>query len=166
MRLAGFKVQREEQRRESHCTDYTLLISSINTMYVYLSIYLWFYSPLLDLSRFFNFLLLYTVGRTPMTLNQPVARLYTKHTQTSIPRVGFEVRVGEDGSCLRQRGHSDRHKHEAWVSLIPNQGCQIAKTTSGIPLYSRLEYKFSLGCWSRANNKIISLLVTSLQPCS
>jgi hypothetical protein len=30
-------------------------------------IYLWLYSPLLGLGRFFSFLILYTVGRTPWT---------------------------------------------------------------------------------------------------
>jgi hypothetical protein len=43
-----------------------------------LSIYLWFYSPL-DLGRFFSFLNLYTVGRTPWTGDQPVClTTYTK----------------------------------------------------------------------------------------
>jgi hypothetical protein len=32
------------------------------------------YSPLLGLGRFFSFLILYTVGKTPWTGNQPVAR--------------------------------------------------------------------------------------------
>jgi hypothetical protein len=63
------------------------------------SMYLWLYSPLLGLGRFFNFLNLYTVGRTSWTGDQHVARplyLYTeqhkqnKRTQTSMPRVGFE----------------------------------------------------------------------------
>jgi hypothetical protein len=34
---------------------------------IYLSIHLWLYSPLLDLGRFFSFLILYTEGRTPWT---------------------------------------------------------------------------------------------------
>jgi hypothetical protein len=41
---------------------------------IYLFIYLWLYSPSLDLGRFFSFLILYTVGRTPWTSDQPVAR--------------------------------------------------------------------------------------------
>jgi hypothetical protein len=62
---------------------------------------LWLYSPL-DLGRFFNFLILYTVGRTPWTGDQPVARLLPTHrttqtqnkrTQTSIPWVGFEPTI-------------------------------------------------------------------------
>jgi hypothetical protein len=53
---------------------------------------------LLDLGRFFNFLILYTVGRTPWTGDQPIPRLLPAHrttqtqnkrTQASIPWVGF-----------------------------------------------------------------------------
>jgi hypothetical protein len=40
---------------------------------VYYSIYLWLYSPLLGLGRFFGFLIFYTVGRTPWTGDQHVA---------------------------------------------------------------------------------------------
>jgi hypothetical protein len=63
------------------------------------SIFLWLYSPLLDPSSFFSFLILYTVGRTPWTENEPVARslptyrttqTQNKCTQTSIPQVEFE----------------------------------------------------------------------------
>jgi hypothetical protein len=57
------------------------------------------YSPVLGLGRFFSFLILYTVGRTPWTGDQPVARLLPTHsttqtqnklTQTSMPQVGLE----------------------------------------------------------------------------
>jgi hypothetical protein len=41
--------------------------------------YLWLYSPMLDLGCFLSFLILYTVGRTPWTGDQPVAR--TTQTQ-------------------------------------------------------------------------------------
>jgi hypothetical protein len=56
------------------------------------------YSPL-DLGRFFSFLILYTVVRTPWTGHQPVGRPLPTHrttqtqnkgTQTSMPRVGFK----------------------------------------------------------------------------
>jgi hypothetical protein len=66
------------------------------------SIYLWLYSPLLDLGRFFSFLIFYTVGRTPWTGDQPVARPLSAHrttqtqnkrTQTSIPQVGFKPTI-------------------------------------------------------------------------
>jgi hypothetical protein len=67
---------------------------------VYLSIYLWLYSSWLDLGLFlFSFLILYTVGRTPWTGDQPVARplpahrtaqTQNKRTQTSMPRVEYQ----------------------------------------------------------------------------
>jgi hypothetical protein len=59
-----------------------------------LLLFLWLYGPLLDLGRFFSLLILYTVGRTPWTGDQPVARPLPNHrtaktenkrTQTSIP---------------------------------------------------------------------------------
>jgi hypothetical protein len=62
---------------------------------------LWLCSPL-DLGRFFSFLILYTVGRTPWTADQPVARPLPTHrttktqnelTQISISRVGFEPKT-------------------------------------------------------------------------
>jgi hypothetical protein len=44
---------------------------------------LWLYSPLLGLRHFFSFLILYTVGSTPWTGDQTVARpLPTHRTQT------------------------------------------------------------------------------------
>jgi hypothetical protein len=57
----------------------------------------WLYNRL-ELGHFFSFLILYTVGRTPLTGDQPVARplpthrtiqTQNKRTQTSIPRVEF-----------------------------------------------------------------------------
>jgi hypothetical protein len=66
--------------------------------YLSLSLSLWLYSPL-DSGGFFSFLILYTVGRTPWTGYQLVARPLTTHTttqthgkctQTSMPRVGLE----------------------------------------------------------------------------
>jgi hypothetical protein len=59
---------------------------------------LWLYSPLLGLDRFFSFLIVYSVGRTPWAGDQPVARplpthrtaqTQNKRTQTFMPRVGF-----------------------------------------------------------------------------
>jgi hypothetical protein len=55
--------------------------------------------PFLGPSLLFRFVILYTVGRTPRTGDQPVARplpvhrtaqTQNKRTQTSMPRVGFE----------------------------------------------------------------------------
>jgi hypothetical protein len=60
------------------------------------------YSSLLDLGRFFSFLVLYTVGRTPWTGDQPVAKplpahrtvlTQNKYTQTFMPHVGFELMI-------------------------------------------------------------------------
>jgi hypothetical protein len=57
---------------------------------------------LLDLERFFSFLILYTGGRTPWTGDQLVARPLPKHrttqtqnkcTQTSVPQVGLEPTI-------------------------------------------------------------------------
>jgi hypothetical protein len=71
----------------------------------FLSLSLWLYSPL-DLLQFFNFLILYSVGRTPWTRDQPVARPLHKHrtaqtqnkpTQTSMPWVGFEPTIQRSG---------------------------------------------------------------------
>jgi hypothetical protein len=56
----------------------------------------------LDLGQFFSFLILRTVGRTPWTGDQPVARplptrrtteTQNRRTQTSMPRVGFEPTI-------------------------------------------------------------------------
>jgi hypothetical protein len=60
------------------------------------------YSPLLDLGRFFSFLILYTVGRTPWTSDYPVARplstqrttqTQNKRTHIAMPQVGFEPTI-------------------------------------------------------------------------
>jgi hypothetical protein len=67
----------------------------------YLNIYLWLYRSL-DLDRFFSFLILYTVGRTPWTGDHPVARPLPTHrrtqtqnklTHTSMPWVGIEYTI-------------------------------------------------------------------------
>jgi hypothetical protein len=49
---------------------------------VCLSVCVWLYSPLLNLGHFFSFLILFTVGRTPMTGDQPVARPPPIHRTT------------------------------------------------------------------------------------
>jgi hypothetical protein len=77
------------------------------------------YSPLLDLGRFFNFVILYAVGRTPWMGDQPVERplpthrttqIQNKHTHASsgIRTHDPSARAGKDGSCESATGHSDR----------------------------------------------------------
>jgi hypothetical protein len=70
----------------------------------------------------FQFIDMCTVGRTPSTGDQPVARplpthrttqTQNKRTQTSMPLVKFEPTIppfelAQDSSCLRPRGLSDR----------------------------------------------------------
>jgi hypothetical protein len=83
--------------------------------YPCLLLLLWHCSPLLDLSRFFIFFILYIVGSTPWTGVQPVARpLPTRRTtQTQNKRAQIyiyassgirthdpSVRASEGGSCL------------------------------------------------------------------
>jgi hypothetical protein len=81
---------------------------------MYVSFYLWLFSPC-GPWPLFQFLNLYTVGRTPWTGDQPlsthrITQTQNKRTQTSTSRVGFEpyVQADEDGSCLRPRGQCDR----------------------------------------------------------
>jgi hypothetical protein len=67
---------------------------------IYLSVCLSVWSPLLGLGRFFSFLILYAVGRTPWAGDQAVARPLSLHrttqtqnksTQTFMPRVGLAL---------------------------------------------------------------------------
>jgi hypothetical protein len=64
------------------------------------SLSLWLYGHFSDLGRFFSFLIVYPVGRTPWTGDQPVTRplpthrtrqTQNKRTHTSMPQVGFET---------------------------------------------------------------------------
>jgi hypothetical protein len=59
-------------------------------------------TALVDLAYFFSFLNIYTVGRTPWTGDQPIARLLPTHrttqtqnkrTQASMSRVGFKPTI-------------------------------------------------------------------------
>jgi hypothetical protein len=60
-------------------------------------IHIWLYSTLLGHGRFFNFLILYTHGRSSWAGDQPVARTlpYTEDSHTSMPRVVFEPTTAE-----------------------------------------------------------------------
>jgi hypothetical protein len=89
--------------------------------YIHLSIYLCIYN-LWGPWLLFQFLNPDTVGRTPWTGDEPFARPLPTHstTQTQINHTDIHVssgmqthdpsvRAGEDGSCLRPRGHRDHH---------------------------------------------------------
>jgi hypothetical protein len=65
-------------------------------------IIIWLYSPLLGLCRFISFLILYTVGVTPWTGDQPVSwplptrgttEIQKKRIQTYMSLVGFESAI-------------------------------------------------------------------------
>jgi hypothetical protein len=73
-----------------YCVLPLRFLATLHSASVYLSI---------DLGCFFSFLLLYIVGRTPWTGDQPVTwslpthrttQTQNKRTQTSMPQVGFE----------------------------------------------------------------------------
>jgi hypothetical protein len=87
-----------------------------------LSSLLWLCYPLLGLDHFFSFLILYTVGRTALTGNQPIERTLSTHktTQTlnkhtdihasdGIQTYAPIVWAGKDSSCLRLCSHCYWH---------------------------------------------------------
>jgi hypothetical protein len=90
-------------------TEYEAVMSFIS---------LWLYSPLLDLGRFFSFLIIYTVGRIPCKGDQAVARPLPTHRinahNTDIHALSGilthdpRVRASEDSSCFKPRGHCER----------------------------------------------------------
>jgi hypothetical protein len=87
-------------------------------------IYLWLYSPLLGLGRFFSFLILYTVGMTPWTGISPSQGRYLHieqqkhrinadiHALSEIRTHDPRVQASEECSWLRPRDHCDRHEAE------------------------------------------------------
>jgi hypothetical protein len=93
-----------ETKFYTHSKNHRDYLSTYLSKYlsVCLSVYLWPYSPLLGLGRFFSFLILHTVSRTPWTGDQAVARPLPTHrttqtqnksTQASMPWVGFEPTI-------------------------------------------------------------------------
>jgi hypothetical protein len=91
----------------------------INFWYYYVSFlffYLWLYHPCWVLTAFSVSWSFYTFGRTSWTGDQPVARPLPAHKSTHYIHVSSEIRThdtsvsaGEDISCIRPRGHCDRH---------------------------------------------------------
>jgi hypothetical protein len=76
-------------------------------------ILLWIYSPLLNLDRFFSLLILHTVGRTPWTGDQPVARpLATlRTTQTQDKRT--------QTPCLEWDSNPRSQRSSEWRQFMP-----------------------------------------------
>jgi hypothetical protein len=106
---------------------------------IYLPMYVWLYSPLLDLGRFFSFLIMYTVGTILLTGDQPVARPLPTHRinadthglsgiRTHDPR----FRAIEDSSCLRTRGHCDRQYGDIRKGADKSLAFPIYSTTERI----------------------------------
>jgi hypothetical protein len=98
---------------------------------------LWLYSPLFNLGRVFSFLILYAVGRTPCTGDQPVARPLSTHrttltqnkrTQTFMPWVGFEPTI------------------PAFERAKTVHALDCAATVIGIPLYASV-YVLAVFVW-------------------
>jgi hypothetical protein len=120
---------------------------------IYLSIYLSIYRPLLGLGRFFSFFIFYTVGRTPWAGDQPVTKPLPAHTiihaSSGIRTQDTSVWTGEDSSCLRLRGHCDRHIYEyiyiyiyKWKSRMNLLiGSFMRKVLSNFPVISPLNSK-------------------------
>jgi hypothetical protein len=122
---------------------------------VCLSIYLWVYSTfLLDLGRFFSFLILYVVGRTPWTGYQPVARPLPAHrinAHTDIhASCGLRthdpsVRAGEEGSC-----HCDRPSYMCSYFLLQRKCVCVCVNTAD---------------WTKSNWRVVLLGVWELILC-
>jgi hypothetical protein len=73
------EIVMREQAKTERPISYSFFTLHVAHKYCYLKLLLlllllWLYSPLLGLGRFFRFLILYTVVRTPWMQDQPVAR--------------------------------------------------------------------------------------------
>jgi hypothetical protein len=113
--LERYYVYKTSNMNDIHIATYNQIFETLS-----ISLYLWRYSPFIEPWPLFSFLILYSVGRTPWTGYQPVARQVStnrktqtqyKRTQISMPWVGFETAVPafqreKTGSCLR-RCHCD-----------------------------------------------------------
>jgi hypothetical protein len=83
---------------------------------LHLLLLLWLYSPLLGLDRFFSFLILCTVGRTPWMGDQPVTRPLPAHrtTQTQNKRTRYRHTCLEWVSNSRSQRSSERRQFMPW----------------------------------------------------
>jgi hypothetical protein len=104
LHLQGRRISRAWNEHEAGSSRTCLLL--------YLSVVL---QPFAGPRLLFNFLILCTVGRTPWTGDQPVAR--SLPTQTSMPRVGFEPTIPVFSSWRRRfMPHTAR---PLWSALLP-----------------------------------------------
>jgi hypothetical protein len=98
-RITNFKTLNSENgfNQRPHTTSCSPPSASLTVFKIF--IYVWLYSPLLELGRFFSSSILYKVGRTPWTGDQPDSRPLPTHrttqsqnkrTQTSMHWVEFE----------------------------------------------------------------------------
>jgi hypothetical protein len=93
-----FKINVQDTRTQSKLRTEAIVLLTNPPSLTLTSLSLFLYRPL-DLGRLFSFLILYTVGRTPRTGDQPIPRPIPRHrttqtqnrgTKTSMRRVGFE----------------------------------------------------------------------------
>lgn len=98
-----------------------------NQQYIYyiifslsLSLSLWFYSQL-DPGRFFSFLILYTLGRTPWTGDQSVARPLPTHRIKAHrhPCLDWDSNPRSQCSFLKPRSHCDRLTPYSGINYTP-----------------------------------------------
>jgi hypothetical protein len=115
---------------------------------------------LLDLGRFFSFLILYTIGRTPWAEDQPVARpqpthritqTQNKRTKTSITPSAIRthdpsVRANEDSSYLRPRGHCDRPLNSS-ADIINGTKSKRMRRTGHLVRDEKLIQNFNRKTW-------------------
>jgi hypothetical protein len=114
--LVPYEEEKSMASSESCTVDHVVCLCVLGSC-----LFLWLYSPL-DLGRFFSFLILYTVDRTPWTGYEAVSRplltyrttqtqnkcTHRQHASSAIRTHDPSVRESEDGSCLRPLCHCDR----------------------------------------------------------
>jgi hypothetical protein len=118
--------------------------------------------PSLDLDRFFSFLILYTIGRTSWTGDQPVTRPMPTHrwTQTQNKRTQYRhpclerdsypraQRSSERRSCLRPCSHCDRplniFQHEKSNEIIRVLGRSDSEVINNTLTWTTFRYDYAL----------------------
>jgi hypothetical protein len=100
--------------------SYNAFVSSMCLMFWRISVWyweakhlfisLWLYSPLLDLGRFFSFLIPYTAGRTPWRGDQHVAVPLPTQWTTRTQNKGAQTSMPEWDSNPWSRGSNERRQ--------------------------------------------------------